>query len=173
MSWGDFNRRVGRLAEYSPRGCLERMLEGAGSFHLTTGVAIRRMCDLRQPAVTQVQVLAREVVHASETKLRTDWRKDFGHWPVKSVIHWVLWLRAACLFDPAWTTERNRLRIAMELGIHESTLDRISKKVTGRTFARSMAEPHLGRSLEAFEALWRAVPFPSPHSGTHPRHPTF
>lgn len=133
------------------------MLEAAESFHLTTRVAIRRLCDIRQPPVTQVQVLAQEVVHASETKLRVDWQKDFGDWTVKSGIDWTLWLRAACEFDPADTTERNRLRIARTLGVHESTLDRMSKRVTGETLARSMAGPGLGRTLKAFEALWQNV----------------
>jgi hypothetical protein len=154
----EFERRVKRLTTPSPRGCLDRMREGAEYLHLlATRVAVRRLCDVEQPAVSQVRILAREVVKASETKLREDWQKDFGDWTVKSVIDWTLWLRAACRFDCSDTVERNRMRIAMTLGIHESTLNRISKRVTGKTFARSMAEPGLSRTLKAFEELWQEV----------------
>lgn len=112
--------------------------------------ALLKLCDRRLPAVFSVEELSR-LVGASGTTVRGVWQQGFREAAPKKVIDWFLLVRGLEKACQGW----RRKEIARHLRIHPTTLDRISLRLTGRTFVLNAARPGLRETMEEARGWWR------------------
>lgn len=148
-------QRVWAVVAGDPRRTLQELNASARGLSFPVGAAARRLCDLQEGAIRSVAQLGTEL-GVPERTLRRAWRTGAARCSLKDAVDWALLLRGLVLARDAGPSA-SRIRIAMELGIHERTLERISWRLSGRTFASLRTSPaHRRETLQRFRALWPA-----------------
>lgn len=140
---------VNRFAAPNVWSTLDQVAFAASGFAPATRKVIQRLCDPHLPPVAQLSELLLGLPY-SESAFRRWWTSDFGRFTPKLMIDWVLLLRGLDLAGMRLGSQR--LAVAVKLGIHERTLDRVSLRLTGRTFAANQRPEAKRLSLTEFRA---------------------
>lgn len=120
------------------------------------GTALRRVVDLDAPPVTSVAELTREI-GVSEGTLRIAWRTEGIPLHPKTLIDWVLLLRA---LDGLALDGRHRTvaDVASGLGLTERSLRRVFTRLTGQTCGAHRAPEIRRATVKRFWQLWPCRP---------------
>lgn len=89
--------------------------------------------------IVSVQGLAR-AIHCDPTTLRRQWRARFTTGSLKELVDWGVLLRASYLASKGTT----RLQAARSVGVHQTTLARIAKRLSGHSLGEFWQDPALG-----------------------------
>ena len=148
-------QRVRAVVAGDPRRTLQELNASARGLSFPMGAAVQRLCDPQKHAVRSVAQLGTEL-GVPERTLRRAWGLGVARCSLKDLADWALLLRGLVMARE-YGPSTSRIRIAMELGIHERTLERISLRLSGRTFASLRTMPaHRRETLRRFRALWPA-----------------
>lgn len=139
---------------------LRRMHDGVDALGPLVRAGMRRICTLRLPPIVRVQQLA-AAVGASSTTLRSAWGADFPSWRPKRSIDCALLLKALDLASVG----KGKVDIAYELGVHESTLERLCQRMTGMRWARNASARDIRDAVSRVEREWRDAMLSARRSG--------
>lgn len=159
-----------RIVEASPmraRQALETVLFTLGS---TTG---SNLVERRETSVTQASWLHRasdllSLFPGGQSARRTAWRAAFGQLTPKLVADTILLLKALALVSHQ---RHKTVEIAYILGVHERTLDRVARRLTGNSFAvvtcRGQVEAGVRKVMDRFQpAICTGRSRPTPALGS-------
>jgi len=127
----ELKKRLETVASPSPRSSLLRAEDACWSLPRQMGHVLRKIWDPQGPPVTDISQLLRGT-GISETVFRRDWARYVGEARPKTFLDWALLLRA--LRHSNEGSPKN-LSIAFAIRVHETTLDRLSLRLTGRRFS--------------------------------------
>lgn len=137
--------RIRQLSRPDPKSALKRFAEVAASLPQPCRRALVRLSDPSlEPIRTASDLIS--LLSESETTARRVWYRTLGRVPPKLIVDWVLLLRALSL---AQAGERV-LGIAIDLSVHERTLDRVTRRLVGMSFVRAINPTHQHEVVSAF-----------------------
>jgi transposase-like protein len=92
--------------------------------------------------VRSVVELARRL-NVAESTLRYHWKRAFPKASLRRLIEWSILLRSAAL-----SSAMSRAHVSATLGVHERTLDRLSRRLTGKAYSDASDEALAAAAFE-------------------------
>lgn len=137
--------RVRQLSRLDPNSALMRFSEAVASLPPPCREALLRVSD---PGMNPIRTASELVglLGRSETTARRVWRDTLGGVPPKLIVDWILLLRALAL---AQAGERV-LGVAIDLNVHERTLDRVTRRLVGMSFVSAIESPQQDDVVTSF-----------------------
>lgn len=154
--------RLAELETPDPSLTLERFVVLSSSRSETCGRAIKRLCDFSQRPLRKVEKFLPYLGGRTEYERRAIWDRCFQDVSPKEVIDWVLLLRGLNLVAANGV---GPIAVAVKLGIHERTLDRMSLRLADVTFAEARKPDGLTAVLVAFSKRLNPVLVPPQSAG--------
>ena len=145
-SLDDLVRRLRLITTPSATRVLRDLAVTGDSLSPLMRAALRRLCHPDAPPISTVGDWA-SAIGAGESTLRRAWREELADSTPSQLVRWVLLLRAIM-----WASRGDGLLdVSIKLGVHETTVARISKALTGRSYCRNRSGAGLTSTLNE---LW-------------------